>query len=187
MILFARLALYFCKQFVHKRVAPRFPVICLYKQCGYNYRFIFATGATRYNNLIVPNRSRRSQLPLYRWPRPRLRTKGRVSNLVPEKRSVLIREVHLWKTCGSSAVLHPAVQFEPALQDELYLRKEPMVRRHLDHLGFALLCQRRFLLGLVQGWFFSSVHPVRWPRHKSECDHVSGRQTRVVSGVTACY
>jgi hypothetical protein len=85
--------------------------ICPMPFCG----VILATAATRYNNLIVPNRSQRSQRLRCLRPRPRLRAEGPISTLAPEQRSVPTREAHLWKTCGSSAVLHQAVHFGPDL------------------------------------------------------------------------
>ena len=103
---------------------------------------IFATVATRYNNLIVPSHSLRSQLP----PRPSLhrphsKAESRLPILFLEQPAVPTREVHLWRTCDSSAVLHlacPLGHFESASSSVPWFahsrRKGPMVRRCLDHM-----------------------------------------------------
>ncbi len=124
---------------IRPRVSEKYS-ICTFSHA---FSFIFATAATRYNNLIVPSRSLRSQLPPQPSPyRPHSKTESRLPVLFPEQRAVPTREVHLWRTCDSSGVLHlacPLGHVEPAPSSAPWFahsrRKGPMVRRRLDHMG----------------------------------------------------
>lgn len=130
---------------VSNLIRPRFACFreIQHLQFSHSFSFIFATAATRYNNLIVPSRSLLSQLlPRPSLYRPHPETESRLLILCPGQRAVPTREVHLWRTCDSSGVLHlacPLGHVEPAPSSVPWFahsrRKGPMVRRRLDHMS----------------------------------------------------
>ena len=124
----------------------------------HSYSLIFSTAATRYNNLIVPNRLRQSQLrsrPSPSQPHSLARSESRLLTLFPEQQAVSTREVHLLQTCDRSAVLHLAYLVDFVTVPSLvpwYVhsrRKEPMVRRRLDPMRPLSLCLYMLLLSLL--------------------------------------
>lgn len=77
---------------------------------------------------------------------------SRLPTLFPEQQAVSTCEVHLLRTCDSSAVLHLAhFVFAPSLVWYVHSRREePMVRRRLDPMIALSLCLYVLLFSLLQ-------------------------------------